>query len=161
MACFSKLIDFAVYPDDNTPYTNASKMVHILTNLQGASEKLFHRFSVNHLVKIAETFHPLTSSYLPVDIRITYTNISNEERGKLLEVNFEVRFSPDYHVNKLLKIASTTLLRDYSIIPWIQTPWIQITPRIQITPWIQTLMCSNEYFYNISVFLLSSSLHYP
>ena len=106
MACFSKLIDFAVYPDDNTPYTYASKMEHILTNLQGASEKLFHRFSVNHLVKIAETFHPLTSSYLPVDIRITNTNISNEERIKLLEVNFEGRFSPDYHVNKLLKIAS-------------------------------------------------------
>ena len=103
MACFSKLIDFAVYPDDNTPYTYASRMEHIL---QGASEKLFRRFSVNHLVKIAEKFHPLTSSYLPDDIRITNNNISNEQRGKLLEVNSQVRFSPDYHVNKLLKIAS-------------------------------------------------------
>ena len=34
-------IEFAGYADINTPYTYSSKMVHVLTNLQGASEKLF------------------------------------------------------------------------------------------------------------------------
>ena len=34
-------IKFAGYADINTPYTYSSKMVHVLTNLQGASEKLF------------------------------------------------------------------------------------------------------------------------
>ena len=34
-------IDFAGYADDNTPYTYSSKIEHVLTNLQSASEKLF------------------------------------------------------------------------------------------------------------------------
>ena len=34
-------IDFAGYADDNTPYTYSSKIEHVLTNLQGALEKLF------------------------------------------------------------------------------------------------------------------------
>ena len=37
-------IDFAGYADDNTPYTYSSKIEHVLTNLQGASEKLFMVF---------------------------------------------------------------------------------------------------------------------
>ena len=37
----SENIKFAGYADINTPYTYSSKMVHVLTNLQGASEKLF------------------------------------------------------------------------------------------------------------------------
>ena len=32
--------DFAGYADDNTPYTYSSKIEHVLTNLQGASETL-------------------------------------------------------------------------------------------------------------------------
>ena len=43
-------IDFAGYADDNTPYTYSSKIEHVLTNLQSASEKLFSWFSANHLV---------------------------------------------------------------------------------------------------------------
>ena len=43
-------IDFARYADDNTPYIYSSKIEHVLTNLQGASEKLFCWFSANHLV---------------------------------------------------------------------------------------------------------------
>ena len=64
-------IDFAGYADDNTPYTYSSKIEHVLTNLQGAPEKLFHWFSENHLVANARKCHLLTSSNLPVDIRVT------------------------------------------------------------------------------------------
>ena len=71
MTCFLK------YLDDNTPYKYSSKIEHILTNLQGASEKLFRRFSVNHLVANAEKINLLTSSNYPVDIRITNNKISN------------------------------------------------------------------------------------
>ena len=35
-------IDFAGYADDDTPYTYSSKIDHVLTNLQGASEKVFY-----------------------------------------------------------------------------------------------------------------------
>ena len=59
-------IGFAGYADDNTPYTYSSKTEHVLTNLQGASEKLFCWFSVNHLVENAGKYHLLTSSNLPV-----------------------------------------------------------------------------------------------
>ena len=37
-------IDFAGYADDNTLYTHSSKIEHVLTNLQGALEKLFYCF---------------------------------------------------------------------------------------------------------------------
>ena len=91
-------IGFARYADDNTPYTYSSKIEHVLTNLQGASKKLFSWFSANHLVANAGKCHLLTN--LPVDIRITNTKIS---RVKLFGVNFEGRLNFDYHVNTLLK----------------------------------------------------------
>ena len=88
-------IDFAGYADDNTPYTYSSKIEHVLTNLQSASEKLFSWFSPNDLVATGKC-HLLTSSNLPVDIRITNTKISNVERVKLLRVSFEGRLNFDY-----------------------------------------------------------------
>ena len=97
---------FARYADDNTPYTHFSKIEHVLTNLQGASDKLFHWFSENHLVANARQRHLLSSSNLLVDIPIANTKISNVERGKLLGVNFQDRLNFDYHVNILLKKAS-------------------------------------------------------
>ena len=96
-------IDFAGYADDNTPYTYSSKIEDVPSNLQGASEKLFSWFSANHLVANAGKCHLLTSSNLPVDIRITNTKISNVERAKLLGVNIEGRLNFDYHVNTLIK----------------------------------------------------------
>ena len=77
-------IYFTGYADDNTPYTSSSKIEHVITNLQDASEELFSWFSANHLVANAGKNNLLTSSNLPVDIRITNTKISNVERVKLL-----------------------------------------------------------------------------
>ena len=99
-------IDFARYADDNTPYTYSSKIERALTNLQGTSKKLFCWFSANHLVANAEKCHLLTSSNLPVVIRITNTKISIFEGIKLIGVNFEDRLNFDYHANTLLKKAS-------------------------------------------------------
>ena len=99
-------IDFAGCADDNTPYTYSSKIEHVLSNLQRASEKLCSWFSANYLVENTGKCHLLTSSNLPVDIRITNTKISNVERVKLLRVNIEGRLNFDYHVNTLLKKAN-------------------------------------------------------
>ena len=66
----------------------------------------FPGFPANHLVAYAGKSHLLTSSNLPVDIRITNAKISNVERVKLLGVNFEGRLNFDYHVNTLLKKAN-------------------------------------------------------
>ena len=99
-------IDFAGYADDNTPYTYSSKIEHILTNIQSASEKLFSWFFANHLEANAGKCHLLTSSNLPADIPITNTKISNVERVALLGVNFEGRLNFDYHMNTLLKKAN-------------------------------------------------------
>ena len=110
-------IDFTGYADDNTPYTYSSKIEHVLSNLQGTSEKLCSWFSANHLVANAGKCHLLTSSNLPVDIRITNTKISNVDRVKLLGVNFEGRLNFDYHVDTLLKKANKkyhALARVYS-----------------------------------------------
>ena len=88
-----KNIVFAGYADDKTLYTYFSKIEHVLTNLQGGSEKLFSWFSANHLVANTGKCHLPTSSNLPVDIRITNTKISNVEKVKLLAVNFEGRLN--------------------------------------------------------------------
>ena len=102
-----EIIDFAGYADDNAPYIYSPKIEDVLSNLlQGASEKLFSRFSANHLVANAGKCHVLTRSNLSVDIRITNTKISNVERVKLLGVNIEGRLNFDYHVNTLLKKAN-------------------------------------------------------
>ena len=95
--------DFAGSADDNTAFTYSSKIEHVLTNLQGASEKLFSWFSANHLVANAGKCHLLTSSNLPVDIHTTNTKISNVERVKLFGVDFESRLNFEFHVNTLLK----------------------------------------------------------
>ena len=58
------------------------------------------------MVANAGKSHFFTSFYLPVDIHITNTKISNVERVKLIGVNFEGRLNFDYHVNTPLKKAS-------------------------------------------------------
>ena len=106
MICFFKTpenFDFAGYADDNTSYPYSSKIEHVLTNLQGASENLFDWFSANRLEPNVEKCHLLTSSNLPLDIHINNTKISNMERIKLLGVNSNGRLNFDYHVNTLLK----------------------------------------------------------
>ena len=138
-------IDFTGYADDNTLYTYSSKIEHVLSNLQGASEKLFSWFSANRLVANAGKCHLLTNSNLSVDIRITYNKISNVDRVKLLGVNFEGRLNFDYHVNTLLKKAN----KKYHALASMQLHGHKKTA------------CSNESFYNISIFLLSSCLDVP
>ena len=90
-------IDFVGSADDNSPFTYSSKIEHVLTNLQGASEKLFSWFSANHLVANAGKCHLLTS------IHTTNTKILNVEKVKLLGVDFESRLNFEFHVNTLLK----------------------------------------------------------
>ena len=88
------------------PTHTPQKKSMLLTNLQGASEKLFRWFSANHLLANAEKCHLLTSSNLLLDIRIRNTKISNKKRVTLLGVNFDGRLNFDYQVNTLLKKAS-------------------------------------------------------
>ena len=126
-------IDFAGYADDNTPYTYASKIEHVLSNLQGASEKLFFWFSANHLVANAGKCNLLTSSNLPVDIRITNTKISNVERDKLLGVNIEGRLNFDYHVNTLLKKANKKYHALARVCSYMETKKRRVLMKIFIT----------------------------
>ena len=67
-------IDFAGYADDNTPYTYSSKIL---------DDNIPYTYSANHLVANVEKCHLLTSSNLPVDIRIT---ILRSQMGK--ELNY-------------------------------------------------------------------------
>ena len=69
-------------------------------------KNFFSWFSANHLEANAGKCYHLTSSNLPVNIRITNTKISNVERAKLLGVNFEGTLYFDYHVNTLFKKAN-------------------------------------------------------
>ena len=134
-------IDFAGYPDDNIPYTYSSNIENVLDNLQGASEKMFHWFSTNHLVANAGKYHLLTSSKTPVDIHISNTEILNEERVKSLGVNLEGKLNFDFHVNTRLKKASKKYYEKRN-------------DKKETT-------YSHECFHNTSVFLLPSCLNVP
>ena len=101
-----KNIDFAGYADDSTPYICSSKIEEVLEKLQGTLEQIFQWFSANHLVANAEKCHFLTSSKITNKIAISSTNISSEQKVKLLQVNLESRLNFDYHVNTLLNKAN-------------------------------------------------------
>ena len=90
--------------------------------------------------------HLLTSSNLPDGMRITNTNISDVERVRLLREDFEGRLNFNYHVNTLLKNAKK------EVAPSCKS--MQLHGHKKPT-------CSNEGFYNISIFLLSSCLDVP
>ena len=101
-----KNIDFAGYADDSTPYICSSKIEEVLEKLQGTLEQIFQWFSANHLVANAEKCHFLTSSKITNKIAISSTNISSEQKVKLLQINLESRLNFDYHVNILLNKAN-------------------------------------------------------
>ena len=54
------------------------------------------------MVANAGKYHPLTSSKITKNIAICNTNVSSEQKVKLLGINLESRLSFDYHVNTLL-----------------------------------------------------------
>ena len=101
-----KNFDFAGYADDNTPYTCSSNIEEVLENLQGALEQLFQWFSANHLVAKVGKCHFFTSSKITNNIAISNTNVSSEQKVKLLGINLESRMNFDYHVNTLLNEAN-------------------------------------------------------
>ena len=86
-------IDFAGYADDNTPYTYSSKIEDVLSNLQGASEKLLSWFSANHLVANAGKCHLLTRSNLPVDLARVCNNMDTKKRSVLMKAFITSQFS--------------------------------------------------------------------
>ena len=97
-----KNIDFAWYADDNTPYRCYSSKEEVLRNLQGTLEQFFQWFSANHFVANAGKCHLLTSSKITNNIALTNTNVSSEQKVKLLGINLESRLNFDYHVDTLL-----------------------------------------------------------
>ena len=101
-----KNIDIAGYADDNTPYTYSSNIEEVLENLQGALEQLFQWFSANYLVANAGKCHLLTSSKITKNIIISNTNVSSEQKVKLIGINLESRLNFDYHENTLLNKAN-------------------------------------------------------
>ena len=96
-----KNLDFAGYAKDNTPYTCSSNIEEVLENFQGALEQLFQWFSANHLVAKAGKCHFFASSKITNNIAISNTNVSSEQKVKLLGINLESRLNFDYHVNTL------------------------------------------------------------
>ena len=101
-----KNIDFAGYADHNTPHAYSSNIEEVLEKLQGAFEQLFQWFSPNHLVENAGKCPLLTSSKIINNITISNTNVSSEQKLKLLEINLESRLNFAYHVNTLLNKAN-------------------------------------------------------
>ena len=115
------------------------------------------RFSANHLVANAGKCHLLTSSNLPVDIRITNTKISNVERVKLLGVNFEGRLNFDYHVNTLLKKANKKYHALARVCNYMDAKKRRVLMNAFITS--QFSYCPLVWMFNLTEIYLSYSLY--
>ena len=94
-------IDFAAYAGDNTTYISYSKERKRARQSQGTLKKMFRWFSTNNLVANGGTCQLLTSSKTSIDIRISNTEIRNEEKAKLLGVNLEGRLNFGFHGNRI------------------------------------------------------------
>ena len=70
-----------------------------------ALEQLFQWFSANLVVANAGKCHHLTSSKITNNVEISNTNVSSEQKVKLLRANLGSRLNFDYHVNTLLSKA--------------------------------------------------------
>ena len=75
----------------------------MLENHQGPLQQLIR---ANHLVLHAGMCHFLASSKIAKNIAISNSNVSNEQKVKLLGINLESRLNFDYHVNTLLNEAN-------------------------------------------------------
>ena len=128
-----KDIDFAGYADDNTPYTCSSNIEKVLENLQGALEQLFQWFTPNHLVANAEKCHLLTSFKITNNIAISNTNVSSEQKVRLLGINLERRLNFNYHVNKLLNKANKKYHASARVCNYVNTNKRQVLMKAFIT----------------------------
>ena len=128
-----KDIDFAGYADDNTLYTCPSNIEKVLENLQGALEQLFQWFPLNHLVGNAGKCHLLTSFKITNNIAISNTNVSSEQKVKLLGINLERRLNFDYHVDTLLNKANKKYHASARVCNYMNTNKRQVLMKAFIT----------------------------
>ena len=128
-----KSIESAGYADDNSPYICSSNIEKVLENLQVALEQLFQWFSTNHLVANAEKWHLLTSSKITNNIAISNTNVSSEQKVKLLGINLESRLNFDYHVNTLLNKANKKYHALARVCNYMNTNKRQVLRKVFIT----------------------------
>ena len=128
-----KDIDFAGYADNNTPYTCSSNIEKVLENLQGALEQLYQWFPPNYLVANAGKCHLLTSFKITNNIAISNTNVSSEQKVKLLGINLERRLNFDYHVNTLLNKANKKYHASARVCNYMNTNKRQVLMKAFIT----------------------------
>ena len=83
--------------------------------MKGALEQRFQWFSANNLVANAGTCHLLTSFKITNNISISNTNVSSEQKVKLLGIHLESTLNFDYHVNILLNEAN----KKYHALAWV------------------------------------------
>ena len=73
-------LDFASFADDNTPYSCLSCMISVFDQLKGGIDKIFDWFTKHLLKGKADKCHLLTSSKIPVEIKVSNTIAISEEK---------------------------------------------------------------------------------
>ena len=91
----------------NNPLTS---FIHTSQSVNKDRKSILHtvhgNVTANHLVANAGKCHLLTSLKITNNIAISNTNVSSEQKVKLLGINLESRLNFDYHVNTLLNKAN-------------------------------------------------------
>ena len=127
-------IDIANYAGDSTPYTSSNDVNGLIKSLKEASQELFKWFNDNLMKSNPDKCHLLVST--------------NEEREKLLGIQFDNKLSFDYRLSEICKKASRKLYALGRAIPYMNLSKIKILMNVffdsQFSYYLLIWMCHNR-----------------
>ena len=137
--------DFACYVDENTPYVTASNInvVMLLLSLEKGSDKLLQWFFDNQKKANSDKYYFLVNGKVKETVGVTKTEIKKSDCEKLpgIKTDPEHNFSAD--LNDRISKASRK---------------VNVLSRIKITQEHDSETNINEYFFLITIQLLTTSL---
>ena len=99
-----KVVNFAAYADDNTPYFCDENLDVLLSKLQICALKLFEWFSNNHIKMNSEKCHLIRSSNDEnKKIKLNGEAVNNTQVQNLLGVLIDYKLRFDTHIESLCK----------------------------------------------------------
>ena len=112
-------LDFASYPDDNTPFILGNDLNDVIFKLQNASKTIFQWFGDNQRKANPDKFHFICSSNLKTRIMIENRPIHNSTCEKLLCISFGSKLTFQSHIDNVCKKAAHKLNAISRITPYM------------------------------------------
>ena len=125
-----KVVNFAAYADDNTPYFCDENLDVLLSKLQICALKLFEWFSNNHIKMNSEKCHLIRSSNDEnKKIKLNGEAVNNTQVQNLLGVLIDYKLRFDTHIESLCKRVGKKFHALARIIKYMSTNQAQLLMR--------------------------------